>query len=207
MLKAILYPLVMVVGVVNLLGGLIGGIWLLIQGQWTLVFLTAVVAFMGGKFLISLLLLPTLGLGFLSGAAAHRNLYLATGLCSTLANVYTVFIMALWGLVFMHLYLSNAHPNTVVPTLLLSYGPATSPWAYMAATEGEDLSVSTISTFFLQVAYLVTGALIIFSAWSDSAIVTVYLGIMAIGCVVCIMFSWFVLGAMAATDMTRKPSY
>jgi hypothetical protein len=108
--------------------------------------------------------------------------------------------MAAWGLAFMAFYISRAHHETLIPTILLSYGPATGPWAYMASKEG-DFSVSHIATFFLQVAYLVTGAVIIFSNQPSPSAIGIYLGLMALGLVVCVIFSWFFLGGMAATNI------
>jgi len=62
----------------------------------------------------------------------------------------------------MLLFLSKAHPDTLAPTILLSYAPAKGPCGYMASKDGE-FSVSHIATFFLQLAYLATGAIMIFA--------------------------------------------
>lgn len=199
MLQAIILPLATIIGIVNLLGGIVGGIWLLFKGEWVLVLIAVACLFLGGTFVISLLLLPSLGLGFLTGVLVERKKYLASGILSTLAHAYTVVIMAAWGLAFMAFFLHKAHHDILVPTILLSYGPATGPWGYMASKEG-DFSVSHIATFFLQIAYLATGAVIIFSDQpSPFGIFGTYLGLMALGLVVCVIFSWFFLGAVAAT--------
>jgi len=200
MLQTILLPLVTIIGFVNFFGGIVGGIWLLFKGEWGLVLIAVVLLFMGGIFLISLLLLPSLGLGFLSGVLLEKKKYLATGILSTIAHAYTIVVMAAWGLAFLLFFLSKAHHDTLIPTILLSYGPATGPWAYMASKEG-DFSVSHISTFFLQVAYLATGTVIISSYQPNPiTIFGTYLGLMALGLVVCVIFSWFFLGGMAASN-------
>jgi hypothetical protein len=79
MLQAILLPLITIIGLVNLLGGIVGGIWLLFKGEWISVLIAVVLLIMGGTFLISLLLLPSLGLGFLTAALVERKKYLAGG--------------------------------------------------------------------------------------------------------------------------------
>lgn len=203
MLQAILLPLVTIIGFVNLLGGIVGGIWLLFKGEWGLVLIAVAFFFLGGTFLISLLLLPSIGIGFLTGALVEKKKYLVSGVLSTIAHTYTVVVMATWGLAFMAFFLLRAHPDILIPTILLSYGPATGPWGYMASKEG-DFSVAHIATFFLQVAYLATGAVIIFSDPPNLyRIFGTYLGLMALGLVVCVIFSWFFLGAVAATSNTE----
>jgi hypothetical protein len=55
MLQAILLPLATVIGLVNFFGGIVGGVWLLIKGEWGLVLMALAFLLMGGTFLISLL--------------------------------------------------------------------------------------------------------------------------------------------------------
>ena len=72
---------------------------------------------------------------------------------------------------------------------------------HMASKEG-DFSVSHIATFFLQLAYLATGAVIIIADEPNPiAIFGTYLGLMALGLIVCVIFMWFLLGATAASNV------
>ena len=75
MLQAILLPLATIIGFVNLLGGIVGGISLLFKGEWGLVLIAVAFFFLGGTFLISLLLLPSIGIGFLTGALVEKKKY------------------------------------------------------------------------------------------------------------------------------------
>lgn len=200
MLQAILSPIIFVIGIINMFGGVVGGIWLLVKGEWGVVLFSIGLLFVGSTFLISLLLLPSIGLGSLSVFLISKKKYLISGILANLSQIYIIIIMAAWGFAFMFFFLSKARLDTLIPMILLSYGPATGPWAYMASND-KNFSVSHIATFFLEIAYLTTGVIIIFTDHVGFKLIFgTYLGIMAFGLIICMLYSWFILGTISATE-------
>src|ERR1019366_9944550 len=89
--------LVPVIIALNIGGGVIGGIWAIVAGDWWAVgyaFLGMVVS----HFVISLLLVPALALGAISVGAMERRAFAAGRLIFAVSSLYTAALTAAWAL-------------------------------------------------------------------------------------------------------------
>lgn len=137
----------------NLLAGLVGGVWLLALGKWQVVVL-GLAATLCGTFVISLLLLPSmlLMLPFARDETAgepRSTFFIAAA--GAIGIVYTYCVMAAWAITAFLIIASGAGAAAKIPALLYSYATSTSVWNYMAQQElraGNEYS--SISAFFHQ---------------------------------------------------------
>lgn len=137
----------------NLFGGIISGIWLLVIGNWKLVALSFLIGMIAPGILGFLMLLPGI---FAAPAIAIQNNKSLKWLVYILmfASMFlNVLIMCIWGIIVFSYITYNADMKTFIPLYLLSYVVATSPFAYMASKEPAD-SAGHIYNFWFQVAYL-----------------------------------------------------
>lgn len=142
--------------VLNLLSGIIGGVWLLYLSQWK-VLLACVLS---AAFADSILMWPLMfSLVFsIPGAAAekrgdHRTLMF----WAAITIFYKTLLMIGWAS-FSLVALSNfAAKNelSVIPFLLCSYGVATTPWASMAQKELNESGFNPAANMvlYLSIAY------------------------------------------------------
>lgn len=149
----------LVVGVLtslNMLGGIVSGIWLAFLGEWRAIGLGILGMFVS-HFAITIALLPSLALSGATIAAANRRSRAGMLAFSGLNNLYIAALMTTWCLWIMSIFMSRADARSWIPMLVWSYGVAMGPWSYMASKDaqggGGDASVATV--FFAQLAYLV----------------------------------------------------
>lgn len=138
----------------NLLAGIIGGVWLLLLGKWQLVAL-GLAATIGGAFIISLLLLPgtLVMLPFMRDTpdAQPRSaiFVVAAGL---IGMGYTYCVMGAWAIMAFTLITSDAGSGAKIPALLWSYAASTAVWNHMAQKDLQAGNEYTpISAFFHQI--------------------------------------------------------
>ncbi len=142
----------------NTLGAVVAGIWLLAIGEWRPL-LVGIGMMFAGIFLISFALMPGM-LVSAGGIALHEKggmlrpigwLLMVTGL------LWTFLIMTAWaGQLSLEYFTSKSSKETFWPLLIWSYSVATVPWAYMARKEmqsGENAAAT--STFALQIGYVI----------------------------------------------------
>jgi hypothetical protein len=139
--------------ILNIVGGIVGAIWLLISGEWLLVIIGVALAFVSEK-IIGILSLPAMllwGAGNIGSETEKQNGFL-------FALMGTLYITALrigWCLVILNRFTAMPDRSTsIIPVLLLSYGAATGPWQDLARKDINNPH-SIISTFFTQIAFLV----------------------------------------------------
>ena len=132
----------------NMLGGIVGGIWLLFLGQWPIVL---------GGFLASitmpswfcLISLPSLGLMALVMFFHKRSNKLGVAIIGLIAGLFDSFLIIGWiTLVFaFFLIISIRNDIKIVPILLFSYSVSTSPIIYMASKEPPESENTNLTTF------------------------------------------------------------
>jgi hypothetical protein len=133
----------------NFAGGIVGGIWLAILGQWSLVGGGLAVG-IASTFILSLALMP----GFLflvpATAALERKRFLFGTLLGAISFAWTLSIISLWGVASFLLVLPEERGIGLLPYLLWAYSIATGPWTYMASRESQadPNSSSSITAFF-----------------------------------------------------------
>lgn len=136
----------------NFGAGLIGGIWLAYLGYWYLLLLGLGLT-IGGTFLVSLLLMPSLIL--IAPVAASEKLSASTMLMIPLTVIsvgYTYCVMGAWTIGIFWYFAHEVSSNAIIPVVLWSYSAATAAWSYMAQKEAQTGNdYSTMSAFFNQI--------------------------------------------------------
>lgn len=148
LLNALSIPLALI----NLLGGIVSGIWLAVLGEWGSIGWGFVFLF-GGAIAISLAMLP--GLLVMAPVAYFHDKgpKAAFYLFGFLGSLYTIAVITAWCCVVLVFFNKRADSSSLIPLLIWSYGAATAPLSYMAQKEQNEYSA--ISTFFAQLGYLI----------------------------------------------------
>ena len=141
--------------ILNLLGGIISGIWLVILGEWGEI-VRGIIFMIISSFAISFALMP--GLLFSAPAAMamekrRKSLGIFFG---SLSVLYTVSLITVWCLWIMWLFVSSATESSLIPLLIWSYGVALAPWMWLAQNDQQDggNEFSIFTTFFAQISYI-----------------------------------------------------
>lgn len=175
-MRSIILVLTIPLVVLNMVGGVVSGVWLAILGLWWAIGYGLLVSFTA-PFLLGFTLLPGLLLGAPAMAFIEKGHDLFAYFFMFLAAAYTSAIIALWCIGILVFFVSDAGSNSLVPLLIWSYGVALAPWIYMAQKEkaaGSDSGAETISIFFAEIAYVIVAIVAIFNGISIEGILYVF---------------------------------
>lgn len=153
-MQALIALLVLPLMVLNLLGGVIGVIWLMILGQWGALGV-ALGATIFGTFACGVALMPGLlatgpavllhGKGGFARITAYPFMFVGL--------LWTFAVMCTWALWWFSYFLKIADSTSLVPMLLIAFSVATAPWVYMAQKDAQGGSNhASFTAFFLQLA-------------------------------------------------------
>jgi len=185
----------------NLLGGIVSGIWLAILGEWGGIG-AGLVASIGGVFFIGFLLLP----GFLVSVPAifmmnKGGILKALGfVVGMVGMLWTFIVMSGWGMFSFDYFMARADADSRIPYLIWAYGVATGPWAHMASKEDNEYSI--FSVFFLQIAAVTSIVTIGFTDMNAMAVFLTFVGIMLLGYVLSVL-----MGSVLALFEARERRY
>lgn len=144
----------------NSVGWGVAVVWLAIQGNWGLL-AAGIGAAIIGPFLISLGMLPAMGLALLGVQLLEGRAKAAGYLLLAAQYVWTLGVMAVWGAGSFVFVTPDWQPD--IPHALWAYAIATGPLIYMAQKESQSdpSSFAPIGAFFQQIAALVAMGLIL----------------------------------------------
>lgn len=140
----------------NYFSGIVGGIWLLILGQWRLVFASIAVSFVV-PLAYSLVTIIQMPLVLLMSYAEERNkktLAIFSGFINLFIG-HAVIFFYVFGVLEAVIKISIKTHLSIIPFLVLGYSVATGPFSFMASRESEDSVGSFIGVFVTQISYLV----------------------------------------------------
>jgi hypothetical protein len=169
------------IGFINVLGGIVSGIWLAILGHWGAIgYGLLFLAF--SSFGLGLAMMP--GLIFAAPAAmmVEKGSKIGGYFFGLLSTLYTYGVLTAWCLAILAYYLKDADQDSIIPLLIWSYGVATGPIGWMAQKERNEYSM--ISTFFVQLAYLIGIVAILFVGVSMSDLISIFGVVMLAGLIV-----------------------
>jgi len=184
--------------ILNALGDVVSGVWLLIIGEWRLVVL-GVIAIVLSSFILGLLMMPSLLFAGLASVIKGNGGKMIPAVLSTL---YTALVMTTWCVASLWLFGMSATSKNIVPLLIWSYGVAVGPWADMARKDqaGQDGNIfSVTSVFFAEFGYFVAMVMFLTRASTFGIIVAVIAGFLLAAQVV----NWFLLGTMLREETRR----
>ena len=145
----------------NLLGGTVSGVWLLILGEWwALAYGLSLLVF--SLLGLALAMLPGLLLTLPAAYFHSRGYRFPVYICALLTNLYPSALMTMWCVWVLSVYLERADKRSFLPLLLWSYATATGPWTYLASKD-RNSPASIIAATAAQIGYIVMMLLAVFS--------------------------------------------
>lgn len=168
--------------ILNMLGGIVSGIWLAILGEWGAVG-TGILIFFVSTLLLSFALMPSFLLAAPAAYFGEKGKTIGLVFFGALSSIYILGLITIWCCGILFLFVKDATASSLIPRLIWSYGIATGPWAYMASKEGqgEEGFASTMATFLAELAYVVIILLVLFSPISLLGAIKVFGGFMVVG--------------------------
>ncbi len=145
MIQAILGLISIPVMLLNF-GWIVGGIWLVILGEWGLLGLGLASMFIS-SFGLGFVLMPGFLLALPGTLALDRGEHVIGGLCVLASNLWTLVVITVWCVGCFYVVLRYYNAGSIWPYLLWAYGMATGPWSYMAARGGSNETGSLLSAF------------------------------------------------------------
>lgn len=164
-MQALIAILLLPLMLLNVLGGIVGAVWLMFLGQWGALGI-ALIATIFGAMVCGLALMP----GMLITAPA-LFLYEKGGVARISSFplffaglLWTFAVMSGWAVIWYGYFLKRADASSLVPMLLIAFSVATGPWGYMAQKEAQSGNeYSSITTVFLQISCAVILVMLAFA--------------------------------------------
>lgn len=177
--------------ILNLGGGIAGGIWFAVLGNWLAIAVGIGIAIFG-NWLISFALMPAMLLFGAPGAALQeRGKNTAAIFLGLLNAVYVSALITVWCVGTLYLLDALSATHSVVPLALFSYGSGTASWAYLAQKDRDrgGNEFTTISVLFAEVAFVVVGIVLIFGASQFSTLILIFSAFMAVSVITQMIFA------------------
>jgi len=153
--------LVPIIAALNFGGGIVGGVWAAINGDWWAIGY-AFLGLVASHFIIGILLMPGLAIGAVGMAAAERGSIGLARLVFALSSLWQVGLMGAWAFGATLAFLAHSRESPMFPMLLLAYGASTAPWAYLASKDQQSGNeYSGLSVFVFQTGYLIGAVLLL----------------------------------------------
>ena len=168
--------------ILNVLGGVVSGIWLAILGEWGSIGY-GVLAMVFSGFVLGIALMPSLLFAAPGAYFAEKGIVWLFYIFAFLSSIYVVALMAAWCGAVLYFFAIRATSDTWLPILIWSYGVALGPWQWMAQkdAQGGGGEASMASTFFAQVGYVVMILMAILIRVTIADLLSVFIVIMLIG--------------------------
>lgn len=166
----------------NLIGGIVSGIWLAILGNWGSIIL-GIILFFISTLLISFALLPSILLDAPVIYFASKGKFIGAFLFNILSNLYAVIVITIWCCSILFIFSYVVTINNLIPRLIWSYGVAIGPLSYMASKERDNIA-SYIATFFASLSYITIIILVIFTTISGINIFLIFSSFMLLSLVI-----------------------
>ncbi|MGO9612224.1 MAG: hypothetical protein ACLPX5_04230 [Dissulfurispiraceae bacterium] len=169
----------------DLLGGIVAGIWLGILGRWGTIGI-GLLFYFTAIFLINRAMRPTRLLAPPVVYCAKKGKTCELIFFSALSNLFVITVMTAWCCGVLFMFVKDTAGGSLIPLLIWSYGVATGPWAYMASMD-QDAGRgpgTVITTFLAQIAYVIMFLMVIFSTITSIQALKVFAGFMLVGWVI-----------------------
>lgn len=170
-------------GLLNMLGGIVAGIWLAILGKWGIIGYGVAALFVSGLGL-GIAMMPGLLLFAAPAAVLHlKGNKLGFYFFGFLGALYSVAVITAWCIAVLYFFVRQANSDSIIPILLWSYGVATTPMGLLTQKEmqGGGGVGSMIATFFAQVAYVIVILAVLFLSVSLLDVIILFGAIMFVG--------------------------
>lgn len=168
----------------NMLGGIVAGIWLAILGKWGIIGY-GVAALFVSSFGIAIAMAPSLLLAAPAFMLYKKGSKIGYYFFGFLSALYTITILTLWCIAVLYFFARQASSSSFIPILLWSYVVATGPISWLAQKEaqGGGGEGAAASAFFAEIAYVTVILAVYFFSVSLIDAIILFGAIMLIGLV------------------------
>ncbi|MBC8402660.1 MAG: hypothetical protein H8E14_14330 [Candidatus Marinimicrobia bacterium] len=168
--------------ILNMLGGIVSGIWLAILGDWGSIG-HGLLAMIISSLVLGIALMPSLLLVGPSAYFAEKGFIFLFYVFAFLSSIYVVAVITAWCGAVLYFFAGRATSYTWIPILIWSYGVALGPWQWMAQKEaqGGNGEASLTTTFFAQIGYVVMILTAMFMQVTIFDVLLIFVVIMLIG--------------------------
>lgn len=143
-------------GLINMFGGLVSGIWLAILGEWGLIGIGILALFVSSMG-IGLAMMPGMIFALPAMALLEKGKKISGYFFGFLSTLYTTAVLVVWCIAVLLYFVKHADHGSIIPILIWSYGIAIGPISWLAQKDRQGGNEhAMVSTFFIQVAYLIT---------------------------------------------------
>lgn len=151
-MQALIALLVLPFMLLNILGALVGFVWLAILGEWKEIGI-GIAASIGMPYLFLIVNLPSMGFLFLGTYLMEKDIRVSALPFLFLASLWTNLLVTAWcsGIFFYYARLSA--PENFIPLLLWGYSVAMAPLAYMAKFDADN-PLTGFYLFIAQILYV-----------------------------------------------------
>jgi hypothetical protein len=163
--------IVVVLIVINVLVGIIGGIWLAVRGEWGLIAWGIALAFIM-PWAWMLVNLPSMGLFFLVNRFMDKGNRVLVAIFCFLSSTYTYMLIVLWVFCAFGFFMRHASSEMYVPYLLWGYSSMMAPLAYMAKKEGQESAGTSAGLFCAQLSFVIVTLFWFFGVFGIALFVT-----------------------------------
>ena len=185
-LSALIAALSLPLMILNMVGGIVAGIWLMVLRDWHTILL-GIAFFFVSTVALGLVFIPSTLLALPAAYFFEKGKTIRFVCFSSLASLYSYAVITVWCCVVLFVFVKDATAHTLVPRLVWSYGVANGPLAYLALKEygaGAEGTASQLATFFAQLAYFIIMLLVILSPISLFGVIKVFGSFMLVSFVV-----------------------
>ncbi len=192
--------------ILNMLGGIVAGIWLAILGQWGTIGAGILIFFVSTK-ILGLVIMPSMLLAAPAAVYGEKGNTVGMVCFGALSSLYILAVITAWCCGILFFFVRDATASSLIPRLLWSYGLATGPWAYMAGHDarggGSEGFASMLATFLAQLAYVTIMILVIFTSITLLGTIKVFAGFMAVALVIQMTLATLIQREMKAAEQMR----
>jgi len=174
-------------------------VWLCIIGEWSAIGVGVGIG-LGANFLLAFALLPQSLIAAPAIWFGSRGIRVGFMICVGLSAAYLYALMTVWACAIFYVFGQYMTVSDEIPMLLWVYAVGTGPWSVAASKEGpgEEGLPSRISTFFLQAAFAITIAMVLFANAGPSALLGIFIGVMVVAYLFHLLFAGVIArGAVA----------
>jgi hypothetical protein len=130
-LGGLLMTMMFIVSIINISAGIIGGIWILLLGQWSMI-VQGILYGIISPFILGMVLVVGLIFGGPGMILLEKRKYISGYLLLLLSSVFDMIIIFVSVMYIFGIFASMSLEINFIPVLLFAYAVSFSPWSYMA---------------------------------------------------------------------------
>jgi len=142
--------------ILNMLCGVVAGIWLSVLGEWSAIGY-GIAALVVSSPALAIVFAPGMLLADIAVYFGEKNIKAGFYFFTFWGSLYGTAVITAWCVAVLYFFTTNADSSSMIPILIWSYGVAIGPLVWMAQKEQlyGDGFASIVATFFSQIGYIV----------------------------------------------------